>query len=94
MNPDTSILENLLLREQSRNKTDFWVEILNSKPEFFDEFWLIMLNNIDPVSRRAAWVIDYCSELHPEQLDCRIEELSDNLPAFSSDGLKRHSLRM
>lgn len=93
-NPASITLENLLLRDQSRANTDFLIEILTNKPGLFDEFWEIMLENREPVSRRAAWVVDYYCELHPLPLSSRIEELASGLNGFSSDGLKRHAMRM
>lgn len=87
-------LEELLLREQSRTNTDLLTAIVLKKPVIFDELWTIVLRNEDPVSRRAAWVADYCSEIQPEFIHHRIEELGLKVSSFKSDGLKRHSLRM
>jgi hypothetical protein len=39
-------------------------------------------------------VIDYFTEEQPQFLEGKIEELAGKLPGFSSDGLKRHSMRM
>jgi hypothetical protein len=93
---DSSIihLEGLLIREQSRANTDFLIQAIKEKPSLFVDFWSILMKNNDPVSRRAAWVIDYFTEDLPQFLEGRIEELTENLPDFSSDGLKRHSMRM
>ena len=52
------------------------------------------MKNSDPMSRRAAWVIDYFTEEQPQFLNVKIEELAESLPGFSADGLKRHSMRM
>lgn len=94
MDSSTIHLEELLLREQSRANTDFLVKVLKEKPSLFIKFWSILMKNTDPVSRRAAWVIDYFTEAQSKFLDENIEELAKNLPDFSSDGLKRHSMRM
>lgn len=87
-------LETLLLREQSRSNTDQVIDIVMSKPEVFEELWKILLLNEDPLSRRAAWAADYCAENRPELISNKIEDLAARVPGFSSDGLKRHSLRM
>lgn len=87
-------LEDLLLREQSRSNTDLIISIVMARPEMFEELWRILLLNKDPLSRRAAWAADYCAENRPQFISGRIEELASCVPAFSSDGLKRHSLRM
>lgn len=94
MDTSTNPLEELLLREQSRANTDFLIQALKEKPSLFVDFWSILMKNSDPVSRRAAWVIDYFTEEQPHFLDVKIEELAENLPGFSADGLKRHAMRM
>ncbi len=87
-------LEDLLLREQSRKSTDQIISIVMLRPEVFEELWRLILLNKDPLSRRAAWAADYCAEIKPGFIINKIEELSASVPYFSSDGLKRHSLRM
>ncbi|WP_367328503.1 hypothetical protein [Lentimicrobium sp.] len=87
-------LEKLLLREQSRANTDMITGIIMSDPRLFNELWEIMMLNQDPLSRRAAWVVDYCAESEPGFLNERIELLAASVVDFRSDGLKRHGLRM
>jgi hypothetical protein len=87
-------LEDLLIREQSRANTDLIISIVLERPEVFEDLWRILLLNKDPLSRRAAWAADYCAENKPQFISGRIEELASSVPGFSSDGLKRHSLRM
>ncbi len=87
-------LNDLLLREQSRANTDTVIDIVMARPEVFEELWHILLLNEDPLSRRAAWAADYCAEKNPGFISDKIEELSAMVTRFSSDGLKRHSLRM
>ena len=87
-------LEEILMREQSRANTDFLVLALKEKPLLFVDFWSVLMKNSDPISRRAAWVIDYFTEEQPQYLNERIEELAENLSRFTADGLKRHSVRM
>lgn len=90
----TMKLNDLLLREQSRANTDTVIEIVMARPEVFEELWHTMLLNEDPLSRRAAWAADYCAEKNPGLIRDKIEDLSAMVPRFSSDGLKRHALRM
>ena len=87
-------LEDLVIRDQSRANTDQIISIVMARPELFDELWGLLLLNQDPLSRRAAWAADYCAELNPGFLDGRIEDLSEKVVNFISDGLKRHALRM
>lgn len=94
MNPENFSLEELLLAEQSRANTDMLVDILRQNPAAFPHFWEIFMKNSDPVSRRAAWVIDCFTETMPDYINSRVEELCINLPVFKTDGLKRHSMRM
>lgn len=94
MTPGNHSLEDLLLAEQSRANTDLLVDIIRQNPAVFPEFWEIFMKNSEPVSRRAAWVIDCFTETMPNILNSRIEELCINLPVFKTDGLKRHSMRM
>lgn len=84
----------LLLYEMSRRNTDFVAGLILQKPELFDVLFDIFLSNEEPVSRRAAWVIDTVSEKMPGLLDPRIPEIISCLPEFTHDGLKRHSVRM
>ena len=48
------ILDELLLREQSRANTDFLVDIVLKNPDLFNELWALVMRNEDPISRRAA----------------------------------------
>jgi hypothetical protein len=87
-------LEELLMTEISRRNTDLVSDLILKKPELFDNLMVIFLENQEPVSRRAAWIADTCSEKEPVLLDPWIGKIIDSLPSFSHDGLKRHSLRM
>ena len=87
-------VRNLLLEEHSRAQTDFIANIIFNHPPVFMEFWQIFLANEEPVSRRAEWVVDVCSETHPEWIVPLLTELTETFPEFTHDGLKRHSLRI
>jgi hypothetical protein len=93
MNKATSLNE-FLLMEMSRQNTDRVADLVVQKTELFEELFSVYIRNEEPISRRAAWVIDIVSEKHPELIDSRIDEIVKMLPQFSHDGLKRHSLRM
>jgi len=87
-------LGDLLMREQSRPNTDMVVNIILKRPELFSDLWSFMLDNNGIISRRAAWAADLCTEIDPGFLNGRLEALIEHLPSFSSDGLKRHGLRI
>jgi hypothetical protein len=87
-------LRELLLKGNSRSYTDFVVDIVNKRPELISELWEIYLAKEEPVSRRAAWIIDTGSENKPEWIYPFLPDLVKNIPGFNHDGLKRHGLRM
>jgi hypothetical protein len=87
-------LEEILMQEMSRRNTDAVVDLIVQQPILYDEIFRIFLRIEEPVSRRAAWVVDIYSENHPECLSPYREQLIDKLNEFNHDGLKRHSLRM
>ena len=84
----------LLLKGNSRSYTDFVADIVNKRPELVSELWEIYLAMEEPVSRRAAWIIDTASEQKPGWVEPYLQELIEKLPEFNHDGLKRHALRM
>ncbi len=87
-------LRELLLKGNSRSYTDFVGDIVNKRPELIHELWEIYLCMEEPVSRRAAWIIDTASENKPEWVIPHLPGLVEKLPFFNHDGLKRHALRM
>jgi len=84
----------LLLKGNSRSYTDFVADIVTKRPELVSELWEIYLAIEEPVSRRAAWIIDTASENKPEWVEPFLAQLVEKLPFFTHDGLKRHALRM
>lgn len=84
----------LLLKGNSRSYTDFIADIVNKRPELVGELWEIYLAVEEPVSRRAAWIIDTASENKPGWVEPFLPQLIAKLPDFNHDGLKRHALRM
>jgi hypothetical protein len=84
----------LLLKGNSRSYTDFVADIVLKRPELVSELWKIYLAIEEPVSRRAAWIIDTASEDKPAWVEPFLPQLIAKLPEFNHDGLKRHALRM
>jgi hypothetical protein len=87
-------ISDLLRDETSRLNTDFVAKLILEHPPLFDELWKLFLANEEPISRRAAWVVDVVTEKQPEWIESKIEELVDTIPTFGHDGLKRHSLHI
>jgi len=87
-------LEELLMNENSRANTDFVGNFIRQKPELIHELWEFYFSKREPISTRAAWIIDTVSENEPGWVEPYIPKLIDLLPTFNHDGLKRHGLRM
>jgi hypothetical protein len=84
----------LLLKGNSRSYTDFVADIVCNRPELVSNLWEIYLAMDEPVSRRAAWIIDIASENKPDWVVPFLPQLIEKLPLLGHDGLKRHALRM
>jgi hypothetical protein len=87
-------LKRVVLSGSGKAHTDQLVGMLDQKPGLFDDLVSLYLTNEEPVSRRAVWAVDYFSEKHPGYLLPYIESITEHLPRFVHNGLKRHSLRM
>jgi hypothetical protein len=87
-------LKELILSGNSRSYTDFIADIVSKRPELVAELWAIYLEVEEPVSRKAAWIIDTASENKPEWVLPFLKALVIKLPDLNHDGLKRHGLRM
>jgi hypothetical protein len=92
--PDPNELENLVNAETSRRNTDMVVSLVFGKPELFDELFALFLRNEEPVSRRAAWVVDTLDEKKPLLLPSHVHAIIAHLPGFTHDGMKRMALKM
>jgi hypothetical protein len=87
-------IEKDLLYETGRKNTDRVSDLVLQKPELFEELFQVFALNQEPVSRRAAWVIDTFSEKYPAFIAPFLDRIVDLIPTFEHDGLKRHSLRI
>jgi hypothetical protein len=87
-------LEELLGLETSRRNTEIIADLILQKPELFNKLFNIYIKDIEPVSRRAAWVADVVTQKSPDLLDPFIEIIAGRLKTFTHDGMKRESLKM
>ena len=87
-------LDDLLLVETSRRNTDLVAGIIFQKPELFGKLFRLFARNEEPLSRRAAWVLDTVAENYPNLVEPYLNDIIELLPTFSHDGLKRHSMRI
>lgn len=87
-------IKDLLYEGHTRAYTDFVANIIFDHPPLFLNLWEVFMANEESVSRRAAWVIDVCSEEKPELIIPLLTALIETFPGFTHDGMKRHSLRI
>jgi uncharacterized membrane protein len=87
-------LEDLLMVEMSRRNTDLVADLIMRKQDLFAQLMKVFLRDEEPVSRRAAWVIDNVSERYPELIKPYLSNLAERLSTFNHGGMKRHSLRI
>lgn len=79
----------------SRANVDFVRDIVLSTHGLFDRLFEMVVANEEPLSRRAIWSLDYCTEKNPDLLtDYHKMQLINNIHNFSHQGLIRHSLRI
>lgn len=79
----------------SRANTDFVRDIVLNNSGMFDELFKIVIADTEPLSRRAIWSLDYCTEKNPNLLTEHHQiQLINKLQQFSHQGLIRHSLRI
>ena len=87
-------LEDLLLDETSRRNADLIAGLIRRKPSLFSELMEVVFLNKEPVSRRAAWVMDIVSETQPELVLPYLEEIARQIDTFNHDGMKRESIKV
>ncbi len=80
--------------ELSRKNTDFIVHIAGNDPGHFHQLMQILLENKEPYSSRAAWVIDVICEKNIQSAKAYIPMMIRLLPKCSHNGTRRHILRI
>ena len=69
------------------------VELLNDKPQCFNQTLELALQTIDPVSWRAAWVLFHYMEERDPRLQIHLNQLISAIPE-KKDGQQRELLRI
>ena len=89
-----STLRDLLLAEHSKVQTMRIVHRIGADRAAFDELMQLFLSNEKLVAQRAAWVVSYCLEAHPEWAQDHLSALLRNLrtPGIH-DAVKRNTVR-
>jgi len=76
----------------SRLNADILADKIEEDPYIFDSVWDIMLEEVHPVSMRAAWSISIFLKRHPYFIESRIPEIISILPDIESPSVKRFLL--
>ena len=82
-------LRELIMVKNSRRNTDLVAGLILKKPELFEDLFTIYLLNEEPISRRAAWIIDTISEKRPDLVEPYVDVMVENLPGFNHDEIGR-----
>ncbi len=80
--------------ELSRRNTDFIVHVTENNPVHFRQLMQILLENKEPYSSRAAWVIDVICEKNAQLAKAYIQRMIRLLPNCRHNGTRRHILRI
>lgn len=84
-----------LLKEHSKHQTTLIVRYIGSDQELFDELMNLFLGDEYRVTQRAAWVVSYCGQAHPELLKPYLKRMIGNLHDKElHDAVKRNTLRV
>ena len=85
--------ESLLMQQLSRRHTEYVAHCIGDSEKEFGRLMDIVLHGKEPVTQRAAWVMDVCMETYPEFLSPYVETLIESLPRFSNDGVIRQVVK-
>ena len=87
-------LEELILSEMSRANTDRVAGVLLNDKNRFAQAIQIVMQDREPVSRRALWAIDIACEKKPGLITPYMPKLLEKIHQFSHHAFRRHILRM
>ncbi len=84
-----------LLREHSKSMCDHVVTYVGKNPVRFKELVNAFLNGPYRVTQRAAWLLSYCVERHPELIKPHLRRIINNLKTPKIlDSVKRNTIRL
>lgn len=87
-------MEKLLVPGSGRASTDLVVSLIRERSELFPDLFGLYLENREPVSRKAAWVLDVATEQDPSLAGPILDTVAKLVPTFRNGAMKRHSLRI
>jgi len=84
----------LLQTDSSRYIADRIMNEVGNNQEYFDIIYNFCFSHTYPVSMRAARVLPFCCEKHPELISPYLDILVENLMTATIDGVKRGLLKI
>lgn len=87
-------LRSWLINIPSAAEREFMIRKIGASEEQFLELLDLAVQEKDPVSWRATWVLDGADELHPGLAKNHISRIVKELPRLKSNGVIRSLLRM
>lgn len=88
-----STLRDEILKEHSKAQTMRIVHRIGDDRAAFDELMQLFLHDEYRVVQRAAWVVSYCLEAHPEWAQTYLPDLLKNLRNPVHDAVKRNTVK-
>ena len=87
-------IRSMLTNIPSRAERELYIQAVGTSRKEVTSLLDLILEEKDPISWRAAWVLDGCDELHPGLVEDRIPGIVQRLPDLESTGALRSLLRM
>lgn len=87
-------LEELLLEEHSRARTDEVANLIGGDADRCEIAWEIFCNSAPPLPQRMAWVISVVADLHPALASRYASSIAARLPFMHHPAEIRASLRI
>lgn len=85
-------LSEIIMAEHSRAQADFIADIIIKQPSLIDELVDIVFQNIEPVSRRAAWPLRIISDRKIEMVNPFIPSIIQKLTEIDNISIHRSFL--
>ena len=87
-------LKDSLLEEHSKAQTLLIVDHIGKSKKRFADLMDIFFANEHVVTARAAWVVSYIADAHPELVKPYLDQMIENLRRPVQDAVKRNTLRL
>ncbi len=85
-------LKEQLLKEHSRNNTDYITRFIRNSPAKFKQIIDIIYNAEPPLPQRAAWLLATVNALHPELLTPYLAKFINTIKEFEVDAVRRNMM--